>query len=126
MCTKKRKINVSKTVFRTTNNSELLSASIPVKYKDPGCPTIACTKGQTTINRALLDLRASINLLSFFVYQHLGFGDLHPTRITIQLADRVNENPQGETTDVLFRVKKFIYPVDFIVLKTQPVLSPRS
>ena len=59
MCIKKRKTNVPKKVF--SNISELLSGSIPVKYKDPGCPTIACTIGQAEISRALLDLGASIN-----------------------------------------------------------------
>ena len=74
MCIKKRKINVPKMVFLATNISELLSGSILVKYKDPGCPTIECTVGQTTINMALLDLGLSINLLHFFVYQQLRLG----------------------------------------------------
>ena len=56
MCTKKRKTNVPKKVFLATNISELLSSLIPIKYKDPGCPTIACTIGQAEISRALLDL----------------------------------------------------------------------
>ena len=42
MCTKRRKINVSKKFFLTTNISKLLSGLISVKYKDLGCPTIAC------------------------------------------------------------------------------------
>jgi len=54
MCTKKRKINVPKIVFLATNISEILSGPIPVKYKDPGCPTISGTIGQTEISRALL------------------------------------------------------------------------
>jgi len=56
-------------VFLATNISELLSGLIPVKYKDPGCPTIACIIGQAEISHALLDLGASINLLPFSVYQ---------------------------------------------------------
>ena len=87
MCTKKRKTNVPKKVFLATNISELLSGSIPIKYKDPRCPTIACTIGQAEISHAFLDLGASINLLPFSVYQQLGLGDLSPTRVTIQLAD---------------------------------------
>jgi len=83
MCIKKRKINISKKVFLATNISELLSGPILVKYKDFGCPIIACTIGQTTINWALLDLGESINLLPFFMYQQLGLGDLCPTRVTI-------------------------------------------
>ena len=68
MCTEMRKTNVPKKVFLATNISELLSDLIPIKYKDPSCPTIACTIGQTEINRALLDMRACINLLPFLVY----------------------------------------------------------
>ena len=45
MCTKKRKNNVPNKVFLATNISELLSGLIPVKYKDLGCLTIACTIG---------------------------------------------------------------------------------
>jgi len=62
MCTKKRKTNVPKKVFIATNISELLSNQIPIRYKDPGCPTISCTIGRAEINRAFLDLRASIVL----------------------------------------------------------------
>ena len=72
MCTKKRKTNVSKKVFLSTNISEILSGPIPVNYKDPGFPTIAYTIGQAKISRALLDLGASINLPPFSVYQQLG------------------------------------------------------
>jgi len=73
MCTNKRKTNVPKKVFIATNTSELLPGPISVKYKDPGCPTIACTIGQIEISRALLDLRASANLLPHYVYQHSGW-----------------------------------------------------
>ena len=76
MCTKKRKTNVPKKVFLATNISELLSGPIPVKYRDPGCPTIACTIGQAEISHTLLDLGASINLLTFPVYQQLGLAIL--------------------------------------------------
>ena len=83
MCTKKRKTNIPKKVFLDTNMSKLLLGPIPIKYKDPGCLTIACTIGQAKISRALLDLGASINLLLFSVYQQIGLGELSPTRVTI-------------------------------------------
>jgi len=79
MCNKKRKTNIPKKVFLATNISELLSGSIPVKYKDPGCPIIACIIRQAEISRTLLDLEASINLLPFSVYQQLKLGELSPT-----------------------------------------------
>ena len=82
--------------------------------------------GQTIINRALLDLGASINLLPFFVYQQLGLDDLCPTRVTIQLADHFVKVPKKEITDVLIRVGDFIYLIDFIILETQPVQTPKA
>jgi len=114
MCTKKRKTNVPKKVFLTTNISELLSGLIPVKYKNLGCLTIACTIRQAEINRTLLDLGASINLLPFSVYQPLGLDDLSPTRVIIQLADHLAKVLKGKINDVLIRVEEFIYHVNFI------------
>ena len=46
--------------------------------------------------------------------------------MTIQLADRSVKIPKGEITDVLIRVGEFIYPVDFVVLETQPVQNHRA
>ncbi|XP_077215705.1 uncharacterized protein LOC143850332 [Tasmannia lanceolata] len=65
------------------------------KHKDPGCPTISCTIGNTKIEHALLDLGASVNLLPFSVYMQLGLGDLKPTTVTLQLADRSIKTPKG-------------------------------
>ena len=53
-------------------------------------------------------------------------GDLSPTRVTIQLADRSLKVPKGKINDVLIRVGEFIYPVDYIVLETQPETQPVS
>jgi len=104
MWTKKRKTNVPKKVFLATNISELLLGLIPVKYKDSGCPTIACTIGQAEISHVLLDLGASINLLPFSVYQQVGLDNLSPTRVTIQLANRSVKVPKGEINDILIWV----------------------
>ena len=65
-------------------------------------------------------------MLPFFVYQQLGLEDLRPTRVTIQLADHSVEVPKGKIMDVLIRIREFIYPVDFIVLETQPMLNSKA
>jgi len=78
------------------------------------------------INRVLLDLSASINLLSFSIYQQLGWGKLSPTQVMIHLANWLVKVPKGEINDVLICIGELIYPVDFIVLETQPVSNPRS
>jgi len=118
ICTKKRKTNMPKKMFLATNISDILSGPILVKYKDPECPTISYTIRQTKIIRALLDLGASINLLPLPVYQQLGLGEVNPTRVTIQLADRSVKISKGKITDVLIRVGDFIYHVDFIMFET--------
>jgi len=69
----------------------------------------------------LLDLGASVNLLPYSVFQSLNLGELKPTSVTLLLADRSIKVPRGIVEDVLVQVDKFIYPVDFIILDTQPV-----
>ena len=52
--------------------------------------SIPCIIGDTRFNNAMLDLGASINVLPFSLYESLGLGHLHETRIVIQLADMSN------------------------------------
>ena len=94
-----------------------------MKYKDLGSPTISVNIGGTCIDKALLDLGASVNLLPYSVYKQLGLGELKPTNITLSLADRSVKIPKGIVEDVLVKVDKFYYPVDFVVLDTEPIAS---
>jgi hypothetical protein len=119
LVTVKRKTNVPKKAFLTEQVSSILQYKMPIKYKDPGCPTIACKIGNNRPERALLDLGASVNLLPYSVYIQLGLGELKSTSITLQLADRSVKKPRGIIEDVLIKVDKFYYPVDFIVLDTE-------
>ena len=106
-------------MFLTENVSSIFQ-NPPPKYKDLGCPTITCVIGNTKVERALLDLGASVNLLPFFVYKQLGLGELKPTT-TLQLVDHLVKVARGVVEDVLVQVDKFYYPVDFIVLDTHPI-----
>ncbi|WOH15241.1 hypothetical protein DCAR_0934778 [Daucus carota subsp. sativus] len=126
LCTHKRTTHVPKKAFLTSQVSSILSNQIPVKYKDPGCPTISCVIGDKFVDKALLDLGASVNLLPFSVYQALGLGDLKTTNMTLQLADRSIKMPKGIIEDVLIKIGDFIFPVDFVVLETQPVSNPKN
>ena len=56
------------------------------------------------IDRALLDLGSSMNLLSYSIYKELGVGELKPTRVTLELADRSVKVPRGIIEDVLIQV----------------------
>ena len=54
------------------------------------------------------------------MYKKLGLGELKPTSITLSLADRPIKISKGTVEDVLIKVDKFYYPVDFVVLDTEP------
>ena len=66
-----------------------------MKYNDPGCPTISVMIGVELVEKALLDMGASENLLPYFVYKQLGLGELKPTSITLSLVDRSVKIPRG-------------------------------
>ena len=70
-----------------------------MKYKDPGFPTISCFIGEHKIEKALLDLRASVNLLPYLVFQSLNLSELKPTYITLLLADRSVKVPRRIVED---------------------------
>ncbi|KAH9671201.1 hypothetical protein KPL70_017267 [Citrus sinensis] len=126
LCTKKRNMHVQKNTFLTENVSFILQHKIPLKCKDPGSPTISCSIGNHTIENALLDLGASVNLLPYSVFVKLGLGELHLTPVVLQLADRSTKISRGIVEDVLIQVDKFYFPVDFIVIDTQPIQDSRK
>ena len=94
-CTVKRKYHVKKTAFLTEQVSAIIQHKVLPKYKDLGCPTISYTIKDYMIERALLDLGASVNLLPLSMYLQLGLGELKPISITLQLADRSIRKPRG-------------------------------
>ena len=68
------------------------------------------------MGKALSDSGASINLMPLFVVKRLSLGDLTPTKMTQQMADRTLAQPEGILEDVLIKVGKFIFRVDFVVI----------
>ena len=69
LCTMKRGLNVDKKAFLSEQVSAIIQFKNPVKYKDPGCPTISVNIGGTCVEKALLDLGASVNLLPYSMYK---------------------------------------------------------
>ncbi|KAH9724538.1 hypothetical protein KPL70_007523 [Citrus sinensis] len=104
LCTKKRNIHVQKKAFLTENVSSILQHKIPLKCKDPSSPTISCSIGNYKIENALLDLRASVNLLPYSIFVKLGLGQLHQTPVVLQLADRSTKISRGIIEGVLIQL----------------------
>ena len=123
LCTVKIGLNVDKKAFLTEQVSTIIQCKTPVKYKDPGCPTTSVNIGGTCVEKALLDLGASVNLVPYSMYKKLGLGELKPTSITLSLIDRSIKLPKGIVEYVLIPVDKFYYLVDFVVLDTKPAAA---
>ena len=121
LCTIKKGLGIEKKSFLTEQVSAIIQSKNPVKYKDPGSPTISVNIGGTCIDKSLLDLGASVNLLPYSVYMQLGLGELKPTNITLSLVDRSVKISKGIVEDVLVKVDKLYYPVDFVVLDIEPI-----
>ncbi|XP_073031172.1 uncharacterized protein [Primulina eburnea] len=114
--TKKRKLVDFETVKLSEECSAILQNKLPPKLKDPGSFSIPCSIGNSNFNKALCDLGASINLMPYSCFEKLGIGEVKPTTISLQLADRSIKYPRGVIEDVLVKVDKFIFPVHFVVL----------
>ena len=56
LCIVKRGLNVDKKAFLTEQVSAIIQCKTPIKYKDPGCPTISVNIEDTCVDKALLDL----------------------------------------------------------------------
>ena len=72
--TTKRATSIPKRAFLASDANSILSHQIPVRYKDPSFPTILIVIGYQLIHRALLDVGASVNLMSFTEHERLGLG----------------------------------------------------
>ncbi|GJS10267.1 DNA-directed DNA polymerase [Tanacetum coccineum] len=94
----------------------ILLNEIPLKKKDPGSFTIPRIIGKVGINKALADLRASISLMPYSMFTRLVLGELKPTRVCIELANKLTQYPRGIAENVIVKIDKFVFPVDFVVL----------
>ncbi|GJT90005.1 retrotransposon protein, partial [Tanacetum coccineum] len=105
--------------WREAQDVKILDAydhTLPSKEKDPGSFTLPCFIHNICFDKALVDLRASVSVMPFSTYTNLGLGILSHTRLTIELADRTIKQPRGIAKNVLVRIGKFIFPIDFIIL----------
>ena len=87
-----------------------------MKMQDLGGFTIPCTIGNSEMEKALCDFGASINLMPLSVFKRLSLGELAPTAMTLQMEDITLAQTKGILEDVLIKVGKFIFPMDFGVI----------
>ncbi|XP_019240670.1 PREDICTED: uncharacterized protein LOC109220666 [Nicotiana attenuata] len=101
----------------TEKCSAILQNKLPQKLGNPGSFTIPCTLGGVYFEKALCDSGASINLMPFSIFRKLDLGEMKDIGVSLQFADQSTKKPKGIIENVLVRVDKFVFPVDFIVLE---------
>ncbi|KAK9028455.1 hypothetical protein V6N11_025615 [Hibiscus sabdariffa] len=111
--TKNRKIERYKTVATA---GEYFLVDIPPKKNDLGSFIISCSIGDNYVGKASCDRGSSVNLMPKSVFMKLGMGTAKPTTVVLQLADRSHVRPEGKLEDLLVKVGKFVFPVDFLIL----------
>ncbi|GKB84511.1 zinc knuckle CX2CX4HX4C containing protein [Tanacetum coccineum] len=96
--------------------SALLQNHLPPKEQDPGSFILPCSIGKLDFNNALADLGASISVMPLSMYKRLGIGKLKPINMVIKMADNTKCTPKGIVENLLIKIDKFIFPVDFVIL----------
>ncbi|XP_010532373.1 PREDICTED: uncharacterized protein LOC104808395 [Tarenaya hassleriana] len=112
----RKKTLEKETVALTKECSAVFQHDLPRKMADPGSFSIPCKLGNLFIEQALCDLGASVSLMPLSIFKRLGVGELQPTQMILQLADRSTKRPAGILEDMPLKVGDYYIPVDFVVL----------
>ncbi|XP_015939992.1 uncharacterized protein LOC107465527 [Arachis duranensis] len=102
--TKKRSWQNNKTVILTEECSAIIQHKLSQKLKDHGSFQIPCIIGEITVEKALCDLGASINLMSLAMMRKMRIEEAKPTRMALQLADRSFKFSHEIVEDLLVKV----------------------
>ncbi|XP_050878826.1 uncharacterized protein LOC127082639 [Lathyrus oleraceus] len=100
----KKKLEDDQTVMLTAECRAIIQNNMPHKLKDPGNFSIPCVIVKFIIDKALCDLEASVSLMPLSTCGKLNLGELRPTNMSLQLADRSIKFPVGMLENVLVRI----------------------
>ncbi|XP_058008270.1 uncharacterized protein LOC131182901 [Hevea brasiliensis] len=106
---KKKRLEDYETVSLIEECSVILQNKLPPKLKDPRSFSIPCLIGNMNIDKDFCDLRASVSLMPLSIYQKLNMGELRPTTISLQLADRFVKYPIGILENIPIKMGKFLF-----------------
>ncbi|XP_019251005.1 PREDICTED: uncharacterized protein LOC109229915 [Nicotiana attenuata] len=118
---KERKVEETLVVKLKERCSAILQNKVPQKCRDLGSFTIPCSLGSTKFKKSLYDSGASINLMTLPILRKLEgeIGEIKLISVSLQLAYQTTIIPERIVEDVLVRVDKFIFHMDFIVVNME-------
>lgn len=97
----------------------LQKKKMPPKCKDPSMLSIPCKIGHSRIEKAILDLDASTNVMPCSIYNSLKVDSLKETGVVIQLADESNAYPNRVLEDILVQVDSWIFFCRFLCVECE-------
>ncbi|KAL7594075.1 uncharacterized protein LOC111904270 [Lactuca sativa] len=83
---------------------------------DPGRLTLLCEFGNNLKTYSLADSGASINLMPYTFYEKLNIHKMKATKMTLHMDNRSVTHPIGIVEDILVKIGKFVFPVDFVIM----------
>ncbi|GKA49893.1 retrovirus-related pol polyprotein from transposon TNT 1-94 [Tanacetum coccineum] len=98
-----------------TPKTKTFSEKLPPKEKDPGSFILPCIIGNIMVSNALADLGASISVMPFSMFKRLDLRNSRPVMV-IEMADRSMQSSKRIVENVLVKIHKFIFLVDFVIL----------
>ena len=112
----KKKLGEYETIALTEECSSILQKKLPSKLQDPGSFVIPFSIGNTVSGKALCDMGVSINLISLSMFKRLKLGEVKLMTISLQLADKSYQHTRGVIENILVKVDKFLFPINFVIL----------
>ncbi|XP_014511597.1 uncharacterized protein LOC106770295 [Vigna radiata var. radiata] len=97
----------------------ILKKALPSKVEDPRSFTIPCIIRKVKIEKSLIDLGSSINLMPLFMLKRIGGLEVKPTKENFQIADGSTKKPYDVAEDVRVRIDKLEFLVDFVVMEME-------
>ncbi|XP_058751314.1 uncharacterized protein LOC131624380 [Vicia villosa] len=115
---RKEKLKLDENTTLAEECYAIIPRKLPQKLIVPSSFIISCSIGSLTINHALCNLGASINLMSLSMMRELKCGEPKQTNMILALVDRLITYPYGVLEDVLISVDRLLFLDDFVILDT--------
>ncbi|XP_073153112.1 uncharacterized protein [Henckelia pumila] len=112
----KKKLNDITQVTINEECSAVLKNKLPTKSQDLGSFSIPCHIESLSFDNVLFDLGSSINLMPHALVNKFGICNIEPEDISLKFADGSIKYPRGVVENVIYKIDKCFYPVDFVIL----------
>jgi len=93
------------------------------KYIDPGIPMVTISISNFSVPNTLIDLGASINVMTTETMKHLNLNNIRSTTTILELVNRSKVVPERILEDIIVSLDSWEYPVDFLILQPKTNLG---